>query len=181
MTKENTQFAILGLLTTGCNTGYSIKQMMDGSLTHFWKISYGQIYPILKKLVDQGYASVHETPQEGKPDKKEYQITDRGRDALGKWLEHPINELETTKNELLLKLFFSRHQGSQITIRHVRQYKQKLEERYSIYHTIKSHISACYIGQEDAKYWIITLDYGIATTKAAIEWCGETISKLKEE
>ncbi|WP_417898045.1 PadR family transcriptional regulator [Bacillus haimaensis] len=181
MTKENTQFAILGLLTSGCNTGYSIKQMMDGSLTHFWKISYGQIYPILKGLVDQGYASVRETSQEGKPDKKEYQITDMGRDALRKWLEHPIKELETTKNELLLKLFFSRHQESQVTIRHILQYQQKLEDRYHTYHTIKNNISARHMSQADALYWIITLDYGLATTKAAIGWCGETISKLKGE
>ncbi|MGD6830709.1 PadR family transcriptional regulator [Sutcliffiella halmapala] len=181
MTKENTQFAILGLLTTGCNTGYSIKQMMDGSLTHFWKISYGQIYPILKKLVDQGYASVRDTPQEGKPDKKEYQITNMGRDALRKWLEHPINELETTKNEMLLKLFFSRHQEAQVTIGHIRQYQEKLEERYSTYHTIKRNISARHMSQTDAMYWIITLDYGLATTKAAIDWCGKTISKLKGE
>lgn len=181
MTKENTQFAILGLLTTGCNTGYSIKQMMDGSLTHFWKVSYGQIYPILKQLVDRGYASVRDTPQEGRPDKKEYQITEIGRDALKKWLENPILELETTKNELLLKLFFSRHQDREVTIAHVKHYQQKLEDRYNTYHTIKNNLSTHHMNKADAMYWIITLDYGLSTTKAAIDWCKETKRKLKGE
>ncbi|QFT87977.1 hypothetical protein FIU87_04845 [Bacillus sp. THAF10] len=181
MSKENTQYAILGLLTTGCNTGYTIKQMMDGSLNHFWKISYGQIYPLLKQLVDKGYASVSHTIQEGKPDKKEYKITKAGEIALRDWLEKPVEELETIKNELLLKLFFSRHQDRRNTIENVSKYKEKLTARYQTYETIKHNLSEHHKDHVDAIYWIITLDYGIATTEAAMKWCEETIRKLKEE
>ncbi|CAG9622458.1 PadR family transcriptional regulator [Sutcliffiella rhizosphaerae] len=180
MTKENTQFAILGLLTTGCNTGYTIKQMMDGSLNHFWKISYGQIYPTLKLLVDKGYATVEETKQEGKPDKKEYQITAKGEEALRGWLVNDVPNLETIKNELLLKLFFSRHQENTLTIEHIQLYKQKLQERYQTYETIKNDLSKHHMSNADATFWIITLDFGLITTKAAIDWCEETISKLME-
>ncbi|WP_370512396.1 PadR family transcriptional regulator [Planomicrobium sp. CPCC 101110] len=84
-----------------------MKQRIDGSLNHFWKISYGQIYPALKLLVDQGYARVKDTAQEGKPDKKEYEITPEGIEALKRWLAQPITELPVEKNELLLKLFLA--------------------------------------------------------------------------
>ncbi|MEJ9314325.1 PadR family transcriptional regulator, partial [Priestia megaterium] len=74
--KENrTTYAILGLLTTECRTGYEIKQLMDRSLNHFWKISYGQIYPTLQKLVNNELATVNSVAQTDKPDKKEYVIT----------------------------------------------------------------------------------------------------------
>lgn len=185
MVKENhTQFAILGLLITGCQTGYSIKQRIDGSLNHFWKISYGQIYPTLKLLVDKGYTSFQVTTQEGKPDKKEYYITPEGEQAFKLWLQQPVQELSTEKNELLLKLFFSRHQELTTTLHHLDTYYEKLISRYRTYQEIKEMITACCINQEDAPFWIITLDYGLCTTQAAINWCQETkklLLKNKEE
>ncbi len=108
--QSDTKYAILGLLTTGCRTGYSIKQLIDQSLNHFWKISYGQIYPALKQLVDDGLATVTDTTQDGKPDKKEYFLTPKGELELQTWLQLPIKEIPTEKNEVLLKIFFSRHQ-----------------------------------------------------------------------
>ncbi|WKA56702.1 PadR family transcriptional regulator [Planococcus shixiaomingii] len=183
MLKENhTQYAILGLLTIGCNTGYSIKQMIDTSLNHFWKISYGQIYPMLKLLADKGYATVEDFAQEGKPDKKEYQITAAGTQALKNWLEQPISELTVEKNELLLKLFFSRHQDPQSVQYHLENYQKKLEERYNTYAGIKEMISTQLKDEEDAPFWIITLNYGLKTTQAAIDWCQETKElSLKKE
>ncbi|WP_339148531.1 MULTISPECIES: PadR family transcriptional regulator [unclassified Sutcliffiella] len=178
MSKENTQFAILGLLTIGCQTGYSIKQTMDGSLNHFWKISYGQIYPTLKKLVDNGYASVQDTSQEGKPDKKEYHITEKGKIALKEWLQDPILDLATDKNELLLKLFFSRHQDSSQTLDLLDSYKEKLTTRHDTFQAISKRINENHIQDADAPYWLMTLDYGLCTTKAAIDWCEQTKIKL---
>lgn len=175
MARENhTQFAILGLLTTECRTGYSIKQMIDTSLNHFWKISYGQIYPTLKQLVDQGYASVEGHTQEGKPDKKEYQITEKGEEVLKEWIQQPIQQVPVEKNELLLKLFFSRHQDVQHTLLHLEVYREKLVNRHHTYQGIQEMIKTQLSGQADAPFWLITLDYGLRTTQAAIDWCEET-------
>ncbi|TWT14623.1 PadR family transcriptional regulator [Planomicrobium sp. CPCC 101079] len=181
MKENNTQYALLGLLTIGCDTGYSMKQMIDGSLNHFWKISYGQIYPTLKLLVDKGYARVHDTAQEGKPDKKEYQITAEGTEALKRWLAQPIADLPVEKNELLLKLFFSRHQDPESTRRHLDNYQEKLYVRYDTYKAIKEMIAIRLADEKDAPFWLITLDYGMRTTQAAIDWCEETKKLLIKE
>lgn len=179
MTKENhTQYAILGLLTTECRTGYSIKQMIDTSLTHFWKISYGQIYPTLKLLVEKGYASVEDQVQEGKPDKKEYTITAKGQRVLKDWIQQPIQQLPVEKNELLLKLFFSRNQDVQDTIDHLEAYREKLIDRRNTYLGIQEMIHTQLNQQPDAPFWLITLDYGLRTTQAAIDWCDETTKSL---
>ncbi|MGI2328957.1 PadR family transcriptional regulator [Planococcus sp. YIM B11945] len=170
-------------MTVGCTTGYSMKQMIDGSLNHFWKISYGQIYPTLKLLAEQGFVTVEDLAQEGKPDKKEYQITLSGKQALKNWLEQPIVELPAEKNELLLKVFFSRHQEPKTIQRHLKSYQEKLSARLLTYRGIKEMISTQLFNEEDAPYWIITLDYGLSTTQAAIDWCKETQKLLlkKEE
>ena len=179
MAKENhTQYAILGLLTTECRTGYSIKQMIDTSLNHFWKISYGQIYPTLKLLVDKGYASVESQVQEGKPDKKEYTITAEGQRVLREWIQEPVQQLPVEKNELLLKLFFSRNQDVQDTLDHLEAYRKKLTDRYYTYLGIQEMINTQLREQADAPFWLITLDYGIRTTLATIDWCDETKKTL---
>ncbi|WP_143522374.1 PadR family transcriptional regulator, partial [Pseudomonas sp. 2822-17] len=62
---NDTTYAILGILTTECKSGYAIKQLIDQSLYHFWKISYGQIYPTLKVIVQEGLAEVRTSTKEG--------------------------------------------------------------------------------------------------------------------
>lgn len=178
-TYNHTTYATLGLLTTDCRTGYEIKQMIDRSLNHFWKISYGQIYPTLKQLVKDGLATVHETSQEGRPNKKEYVMTSKGKAELREWLQRPIDEIPAEKNALLLKLFFSRHQANQTTISHLEDYKQKLMERYTTYAAIEQMIASHLDDKTDSPYWLFTLDYGKRMTNTAIEWCDETIRTIK--
>ncbi len=116
MTKRNqTTYALLGLMTAGYRTGYEMKQMIDQSLHHFWKISYGQIYPALNQLTEAGLVTAAPAAQERKPDRKEYQITAEGKKALQSWLEEPIKEIATEKNEFLLKLFFCKQQKRSVT------------------------------------------------------------------
>ncbi|WP_243298369.1 PadR family transcriptional regulator [Bacillus litorisediminis] len=179
MAKENyTKYVLLGMLTTKCRTGYAIKQMIDQSISHFWKISYGQIYPNLKKLVEEGLATVEDTSQEGLPDKKEYQITEKGKQVLQAWLQEPISIIPTEKNELLLKLFFSRHQAPDSAIKQISFYKEKLQDRLNTYIGIETMIRTDMEDAEDAMFWLMTLDYGQRTTKAILEWCEVSIEKL---
>lgn len=176
--KNNTPYALLGLITAGYRTGYDIKQMIDRSLNHFWKISYGQIYPSLKHLTETGWVTAEASAQENKPDIKEYRITKEGQEALQTWLEEPIKEIAAEKNEFLLKIFFSKQQDRLSTAEKVREYQQKLKERYDAYRAIEQSIISCKDNSRDSEYWLFTLDYGKRSTRAGIEWCEATISRL---
>lgn len=180
---NDTTYAILGILTTDCKSGYSIKQFIDRSLNHFWKISYGQIYPTLKFIVQEGLAEVQISSNPGKPDKNEYNLTSKGRDVLKNWLEQPMKQLPIERNEILLKLFFGRYQSHEKTVSLIQNYKQELEKRYQTYVAIEQSIMDFNPNDDDAVYWLFTLDYGKRTTKAALEWCEYTLDKLftKEE
>ncbi|MFS0647428.1 PadR family transcriptional regulator [Siminovitchia sp. 179-K 8D1 HS] len=175
---NHTTYAILGILTTECKSGYAIKQLIDQSLNHFWKISYGQIYPTLKLIVEEELATVHISSQEGKPDRKEYHLTQKGKIVLKDWLEKPVEQIPVERNEILLKLFFGRHRSKENTLLHLEEYKRKLEERYETYSRIEQMISTNKHDKEDARYWLFTLDYGKRITMAAIEWCDETMEQF---
>src|SRR5438105_7185008 len=97
---------ILGMIALGKRTGYDIKQVVDKSTRHFWAASYGQIYPELRRLEDQGLVRSHPEPSGGRA-RTAYQLTEAGEGALRDWLaadEEPVYEV---RNEGLLKLFFS--------------------------------------------------------------------------
>ncbi|BAB07671.1 PadR family transcriptional regulator [Halalkalibacterium halodurans] len=178
---NHTTYAILGILTTDCKSGYAIKQLIDQSLNHFWKISYGQIYPTLKKIVEDGLAEVRTAATEGKPDRNEYFLTPKGIETLKRWLEQPVEQLPVERNEVLLKLFFGRYQSKQSTTRVLEDYKQKLEERYQTYVNVEQAIKSHDANQEDAWYWLCTLDYGKRATLAAIDWCTASLETFKRK
>ena len=53
--KTTTEEALLGLLSLKPMSGYEIKQMIEGSIGYFWRESFGQIYPTLKRLEKGGW------------------------------------------------------------------------------------------------------------------------------
>ncbi len=77
------QTLCLGALTCGDASGYEIKKMFEeGPFAYFHQVSFGSIYPSLAKLCEDGKISMREEAQEGRPDKKVYSLTERGRQAL---------------------------------------------------------------------------------------------------
>jgi DNA-binding PadR family transcriptional regulator len=81
----NVRTLCLGILSLQEASGYEIKKdVEDGLFSHFIDASFGSIYPALTQLAAEGYVTVREEEQTGKPDKKVYAITDAGRNALAK-------------------------------------------------------------------------------------------------
>ena len=60
---------ILGLLLEKSRTGYEINEVFDSVFRHFYKTSYGMIYPTLKRLSQDGLVTKEVVIQNGKPNK----------------------------------------------------------------------------------------------------------------
>ena len=176
-----TNYAILGILTLGPQSGYDIKKFIAHSIGHFWQESYGQLYPTLKNLVQQDMAEMQIKKNEGKPDKKVYTITEKGRTCLKTWLTEPVTTWPLIRNELLLKLFFGQEVDKHIAIDHIRNLKNKASakknELDAIYTMINNELKA-YEGQ---RYWKITVLAGLHNYDAMIKWADESIEILKGE
>ncbi len=56
---------LLGLLTIEPMSGYDLGQLIRISVGHFWRESYGQIYPNLKKLASDGLVTAKDRASEG--------------------------------------------------------------------------------------------------------------------
>src|ERR1700677_1928308 len=109
---------LLGLLEIEPMSGYDLGVVIRASVGHIWNESYGQIYPNLKKLAAEGFVTSKTERQKGKPDRRIYSITKKGRERLTKWLAVPPQP-EIARNELLLKLFFGAQAAPGMLIRFV--------------------------------------------------------------
>lgn len=79
----------LGMLTDGEASGYDLKKHFESTFGHFFAAGYGSIYPALSSLAEQGLVTCKHVSQAGKPDRKVYAITDRGKEFLLDALKDP--------------------------------------------------------------------------------------------
>lgn len=89
----NVKTLCLSILYEGEATGYEIRRLcVEGECSYFIEASYGSIYPALAKLEEEGLVTSRTQPQEGKPAKKVYSITEAGRAAFAQQLGEPLGE-----------------------------------------------------------------------------------------
>jgi len=177
-TQNNSKRAVLAFLSLGPRAGYDIQRDIQRSIGHFWNESYGQIYPALRKIVEEGLATVRTTPQDGRPDRKVYTITDRGLETLRAWLEQPP-EPPPVRNEMLLKLFAGWQVPCGTMIEHVRGLAAHFAHERARLSAIEAFLRAEAGDNEDAVYWLITLRSGQLYLDARLQWCDETLTHLE--
>ncbi len=98
--------AILASLDFQPMTGYDLKKFFDTSVGHFWSTTQSHIYKALNDLESQGWVQKHTIPQEDKPNRKVYSITETGRLELRRWLTTPLPP-SPVREAWLIQLFFS--------------------------------------------------------------------------
>jgi len=180
------KFALLGLLKYESKTGYELKQTMDQSTGYFWHAKQSQIYTTLKKLGQEELVSSHPEPQEHRPDRRVYTITESGEKALLKWLLQPVTKLDTTKQLLLLKLFFSGKLEKEVLLTQLRLVRNLHEQQAELYtfetpDFIDEITSFQPELRQDAHLWNATRRFGESYEKMYIHWLDETIATVEAE
>lgn len=101
------KYAILGLLDEQPYYGYEIKQKFEQLMGELWPVSYGQLYPTLKKLATEQLVT-RETVQGKKAvEKNVYSITPAGRNVFFEWLRQNRKKVQhSIKDEFTLSFFF---------------------------------------------------------------------------
>jgi DNA-binding PadR family transcriptional regulator len=165
---------VLGLLSLGPRSGYDIKAVVDRSTRFFWAASYGQIYPELRRLEDEGLIEGEEDPSSGRRRRRVYSLTGAGREALVEWLWGSTVTIEL-RDESLLRLFFAdalpREQALLLLEGRKRGHEQYLE-------TLRA-IDAR--PGEDPPFVDLVLRWGIEFNEWGVRWCEEHLERLGAE
>ncbi|MBU1341497.1 MAG: PadR family transcriptional regulator [Proteobacteria bacterium] len=176
---NKSRYAILGLLSMGPMSGYDIKKKFEKIASNFWNESYGQIYPILKRLNAEGLAVKTIEKQIGKPDRHVYELTRQGHEKLMEWLKEPVDR-HIGRHEILLKLFFGPMISVNDNIKQIQQFQKIYEKELTDLKTIKETIKMDHNDQSHLPYWLMTIRFGELVNKALIQWSRESCALLEK-
>ena len=173
-----TSYTILGGLSVQPDlSGYDIRKGIQQSIGYFWAESYGQIYPALKRLADEGLIAPSKARPNGRKRRQTYVITDAGRAALRQWLALPSHN-EPPRNEFLLKLFFAGEASPDVAIAHIQDLNERNRRWLVTIKTIEASIPPEQPSNPHLPYWMLTLSMGKALTCAALEWGENALAAL---
>lgn len=82
----------LGALEEGPQHTYELKKRMQACVGHFYKLSDGTLYPLLRTLEERGWLVSRVETGEGHPDRVIYEVTPSGRAAFREIASAPLPE-----------------------------------------------------------------------------------------
>lgn len=177
MLKDNTcYYVILGILSLRPSSGYDIKKTIENSIGYFYKVSNGQIYPVLKKLLDESAVIYTIEKNNGKPERKSYSITQRGHEVLLEWLESPGYKND---GELLLKIYFGSLEPAGKNIQRLNRMIESKEKNMVVYNRLAENFNRASRAYLPNIYSYFTLRFGQIMTQATIDWGKEVIGALQ--
>jgi DNA-binding PadR family transcriptional regulator len=175
------EFAILGFLNYHPYTGYDLKKIFDTSIRHFWPADQSQIYRTLGRLTGQGYAEMEKIPQEDRPDRKVYHITESGRAALLEWLAGPP-PLDEPRSAPLIQVFFAGQLPDEVVLAKFEGYAAIMRAVLAQYDQVPAQIIPYQqeiTSPREHFFWLLTLENGIRNMRANLAWVESIIERFK--
>jgi DNA-binding PadR family transcriptional regulator len=154
---------LLGLLTRGPKHGYELKRDFEDLLGGTWEINLGQVYLTLGRLERDGLVSSDIVPQDTRPDRKVYTITELGRKELDRWSGEPVADPVHLRDELILKVLVQALLESDDTQALVWGQRQRHVE-------LLSELTALRDEPGQPRSTTLLLEAGIAHIEADLKW-----------
>ena len=116
-------YAILSALSRKPCSGYELAQYLEA----IWPAKHSQIYPMLTKMEQKEFLVYKHVEQTGRPNKKVFSITEKGKAALEKWnTESPSDTIN--RDEFLIKVYSIWLSDEENSIKLIRDRMSRLEE-----------------------------------------------------
>ena len=166
------EFAILGLLREQPRHGYELRRTLAD--LGFWSVSFGSLYPAIKRLEKAGLIAVKS--QSGR--RKSYRIMGSGEERFVELLNDET--MADDERSFNLRLAFLRYLDPDTRIDVLERRRAHLIERLAVAR------DALKRGAERTKermdrYTIALMEHGVASAEADIAWLDELIETEKAE
>jgi PadR family transcriptional regulator, regulatory protein AphA len=178
---KKTRYVLFGLLQEENLSGYEMKKIIDKRMSFFWQESFGQIYPELNKMVEEGLVEISNTESEGniKREKTRYKITPNGEKELKKWMKEE-NEKDTVRSEFLLKMYLSTPENIDEMRRHVIKFKKQAEEKLELFNLYEAELNKIIEVHNNHKQILYVLNLGIRQAKLYVDWSKQILEDMEK-
>ena len=163
------ELAILGLLKERSMHGYQLKKRLAETLGSFWQVSYGSLYPALRRLQREGAVEMIFPKEDVGRRKNVYRITEQG-EVLFKELLDSTGQEAAGDSGFSVRLAFFQYLKPETRIRLLERRRAYLEGRFS---DLQRSLSA-YRERIDG-YTLSLMDHQLAATENDIRWLDELI------
>jgi DNA-binding PadR family transcriptional regulator len=182
MAKRNDvlDFAVLGVLSSGPLHGYELRKRLADVLGTFRALSYGSLYPCLRRLQAGGLIEevsltpVSETsapPLSGRRARIVYALTADGKEEFDRWANHPGPEAWEDEGFAAHLAFFGRTE-SRVRLRILEGRRSRLEERLA---TLRESLSRS--GRRLDEYTLRLQEHGLDGVEREVRWLTELIDE----
>ncbi|MDK1018879.1 MAG: PadR family transcriptional regulator [Actinomycetota bacterium] len=154
-------FAILGLLRERARHGYELRRAL-GELG-FWKVSFGSLYPALRRLEKRGAIEVPE--RSGR--RKAYQVTEAGQIVFDTLIQADPQATETVR-AFQVRLAFLSHLPSDRRIEVLDHRRSELSTRLKATRDIL--VDARSTTKNQDRYRAALMEHALQSTEADIAW-----------
>jgi DNA-binding PadR family transcriptional regulator len=162
--------AVLGLLKEAPMSGYELKKQLTVKLGAFWRVSFGSLYPCLKRLAAEGALEVQEESRHTSRKKHVYRLTERGNELFHELLETAdLHDLE--QDRFPLRLAFFRYLRPEARLDQLERRRGYVQERLA---DLRASLRAAR-DRMDA-YTLELMDHGLDEREREIAWLDRLIA-----
>lgn len=172
------EHAIAVSLAERASSGYDLARRFDKSIGQFWTATHQQVYKVLARMENSGWVAATHVAQDGRPDKKVYDLTDAGRAELAAWIAQPA-EPETTRSDLAVKIRGASHGELAGVLAEIERHRALRTERLDAYLANEKHEFAdpSSLAGERLHQWLV-LRGGISLERGLIDWYDDVLAAL---
>ena len=172
------EHAILVSLAERASTGYDLARRFDKSIGQFWTATHQQVYKVLARMEGNDWIAATHVAQEGRPDKKVYDLTAVGRAELADWIGQPA-DAEATRSDLAVKIRGASYGDPAAVAIEVRRHRAMHAERLEFYLTNEKREfpDPSALTGHRLHQWLV-LRGGINLERGMVDWFDEVIAAL---
>jgi DNA-binding PadR family transcriptional regulator len=172
------EHAILVSLAEKASTGYELARRFDKSIGQFWTATHQQVYKVLARMEGNGWIEATHVAQDGRPDKKVYDLTAAGRAELHDWIGRPA-EAESARSDLAVKIRGASYGDAAAVAAEVRRHRAMHAERLAFYLTNEKREfpDPATLNGHRLHQWLV-LRGGISLERGMLDWFDEVLAAL---
>jgi len=159
------ELAILGLLKERPMHGYQLSRELGESLGGFWRVSYGSLYPSLRRLEREGAVESVPGDERAARRKNVYRITEKGEKVFFELLQEAPHDNSTEDTRFRVRLAFFKYLPPETRIRLLERRRASLEDRLS---SIKDSLRVTRERVDD--YTLALMEHGRSATESDLAW-----------
>ncbi|MCP5093958.1 MAG: PadR family transcriptional regulator [Chloroflexi bacterium] len=174
--------AILGFLSYQSLTGYDLKQGFDRSVQHFWPADQGQIYRTLNQLEKAEWVTKELVPQEDRPNRKVYHITEAGRVELHTWLTTPLSP-PPSREPFLIQIFLGGLMSDEELLTIVTAEANQAKEKIAILSNVMTSYEEKQTEGMNKHFFqsLLTLESGLHMSRAYLQWLESVETRIQSQ